>query len=339
MRCCKNCFAKESGIGGFLADYVSEYGEHGGCDFCGMPDVGLVETQFLIDIFSPLLDLYKPKSMGDSLSECIEQEWFCFSDIEIGRKILTDMISANSPYYSLIGQTVSLVDDIVKVEGDWKKFCDDIKHSNRFFVNRTSPIIKEDNIFLNQERTVPKDREFFRARITSKPIPLEEKDMRNPPVDRATPGRANPEGISYLYLASDIDTIMYESRSSYLDYVSVAKFKANRDLKIASLNTIQKIDPFTPDVDLQKLLYNTKLLKIISDALSKPLRNHESRIEYIPTQYICEFIKSLGFDGVEYSSAMHSNGLNYAFFSDDNFSMVDVKIYEVSKNTIEYKQL
>jgi len=336
MKCCKNCFERESGIGGVLADYVSD---HGTCDFCGTKDVDLVETQLLTDIFSQLLDLYVPQATGINLTECICQEWFCFSDLYTGNRIMEDMIRPDSPYYSLIGQPVSLKEDILRVEEDWSKFCEDIKHSNRFFVDKTSPIINEDNIFLNQQITVPAGREFFRARITDKPYPLEEKEMRNPPIECATPGRANPEGISYLYLANDIETIMYESRSSYLDYVSVAKFQVNKELKIVSLNTIQKIDPFTPDINLRNLIYNTKLLKVISNALSNPLRSHESKIEYIPTQYICEFIKSLGFDGVEYSSAMHSNGLNYAFFSGDNFTLVDTNVYEVSKNTIEYKRL
>ena len=336
MKCCYNCFSKESGIRAILSDYISD---HGKCDFCGEHDVDLIETKELIDVFAPLLDIYIISSEGESISESIDRDWLCFERLELSKAILTDMIKGNTKYSPILNNSVTLLDSILKVQNDWEMFCNDIKHSNRFFVNNTLPIITDDNIFLNQQVVIKRGHEFYRARTTNQPKALTEKEMRNPPIEHATPGRANPEGISYLYLANDIDTIMYESRSSYLDYVSVAKFKANRDLKVVSLNSIQKIDPFTPDVDLQKLLYNTKLLKIISDALSNPLRNFESKIEYVPTQYICEFIKSLGFDGINYSSAMHRNGLNYAFFSGNAFDIVDIKLYEISDSVIKYRRI
>ena len=153
--------------------------------------------------------------------------------------------------------------------------------------------------------------------------------MMNPPSELATPGRANPEGISYLYLSSDIETIMYETRSSYIDYVCVATIRSKEEQQIISLKDIQRMDPFSMEDNHDSILYNSKLTRLISRSLARPLRRFDSKTEYVPTQYICEYIKSLGMDGIEYGSAMHPDGFNYAFFDGGKFKATQVKVHEI----------
>ncbi len=55
--------------------------------------------------------------------------------------------------------------------------------------------------------------------------------------------------------------------------------------------------------------------------------------------YICEFIKKLGYDGIEYGSAMKEGGVNLAFFDDSKLSCVETSVIEVSNINIEYNIL
>ncbi|WP_410479029.1 RES family NAD+ phosphorylase [Pedobacter gandavensis] len=64
--------------------------------------------------------------------------------------------------------------------------------------------------------------------------------------------------------------------------------------------------------------------------LSRPVRKQDVHLDYLPTQYLCEFIKSLGFDGVEYKSAMNSNGYNLAIFTDKKLDCVDAIFHRVT---------
>ncbi len=76
------------------------------------------------------------------------------------------------------------------------------------------------------------------------------------------------------------------------------------------------------------------LLKL-GDELSKPVRRQDVNLDYLPTQYLCEFIKSeLGFDAVEYKSAMNPEGHNLAIFNDSKLECVGAKFYKV--NDLQY---
>ena len=49
--------------------------------------------------------------------------------------------------------------------------------------------------------------------------------MGCPPNKLTSSGRANPQGIPYLYLSKTPETTLYETRASYLDELSIGKFK------------------------------------------------------------------------------------------------------------------
>ncbi|MDT9910021.1 RES family NAD+ phosphorylase, partial [Klebsiella pneumoniae] len=53
-------------------------------------------------------------------------------------------------------------------------------------------------------------------------------------------------------------------------------------------------------------------------------------LDYIPSQYICEFIKKTGFHGVLYSSSV-SEGINLALFDPLNATGGNVSIYDIDK--------
>ncbi len=62
-------------------------------------------------------------------------------------------------------------------------------------------------------------------------------------------------------------------------------------------------------------------------------------MDYLPTQFLCEFIKSLGFDAVEYKSAMNPDGCNLAVFNDEKLVCEASKYYSVNRLEYEWKEL
>ncbi len=81
---------------------------------------------------------------------------------------------------------------------------------------------------------------------------------------------------------------------------------------------------------------NKGILYRLGEELSKPVIPKEAHLEYLPSQYMCEFIKKCGFDGVMYKSAM-SSGVNYALFNDDKLSAIEVKQYHVNSIKVGYE--
>jgi hypothetical protein len=181
------------------------------------------------------------------------------------------------------------------------------------------------------QRIIQKDSSvLYRSRISDE-TGIRKEEMGPPPAKLATAGRANSAGISCLYLANDIVTTFHEIRARDLDYISVASFCANKDLKIVDLSNLDNISPFSQgSFDYEWFAINMSILKKISIEIAKPLRRQDSELDYLPAQYISDFVKSLGFDGICYKSTLNSEGLNYAFFDHKKFRCVEVKLYHIS---------
>jgi len=59
----------------------------------------------------------------------------------------------------------------------------------------------------------------------------------------------------------------------------------------------------------------------------------------LPTQFLCEFCKSIGFDAVEYKSSMNPDGSNLALFSDRKVHCDEVKFYQVNSLIYNWDEL
>ncbi len=129
-----------------------------------------------------------------------------------------------------------------------------------------------------------------------------------PPADVASSGRLNPEKIKYLYLAEDPQTAVYEVRPTIGQHVSVAAFKAIEDIKIYDLAS--DINPQEePIVDSDYPLFHE-----IQRRFSEP--NAGDAYRYLPTQYLGELIKQIGFDGVRFMSSLKNGGINVVLFDE-----------------------
>lgn len=145
----------------------------------------------------------------------------------------------------------------------------------------------------------------------------------------------SPEGVRCLYISNNIEGAMAEIRASKHDDIAIMEMSPSRDLKILDLSRIDRISPFDETVDCRKLASNLINLNQIKDALVKPMRSTDDAIEYVPTQYIADFARSIGFDGIGYHSVLHErNGLptyNIASFLgfDEAFICESISMYNV----------
>jgi hypothetical protein len=79
-------------------------------------------------------------------------------------------------------------------------------------------------------------------------------------------------------------------------------------------------------------------LVMLGEEISKPITPREAELEYLPSQYLCEFMKSLGYEGIVYNSSL-SDGDNYALFIDDATTLVDLKEYEILNSDVDFEEI
>lgn len=147
------------------------------------------------------------------------------------------------------------------------------------------------------------------------------KESGMPPVEKASSGRINPEKICYLYLSEDVNTAVYEVRPIIGQHVSIATFKTKEDLKIYDLT----IDSSTLSDDNQNK--DSLMLDVIQNCFSTP--NTGSAIQYLPTQYLSEKIKLMGFDGLRFRSSLKAGGVNVVLFEDKKCKAIHSDIIKV----------
>lgn len=196
----------------------------------------------------------------------------------------------------------------------WDDFVKGIKHKNRFH----SDYINTDKLFIFLRCAVKphhKGEVMFRSRICPDEKGFE-REVMGAPDNKAKGGRVNPTGISILYLADSIETTLYEIRAGVYDLVSVGQFELLRDIKVINLANIDCISPFIGidyGFDFTQYAMNIEHLRMIAQEIAKPLRNGNV-LDYLPTQYISDFIRSKGYDGILYIYFSSKLNINVSYF-------------------------
>ena len=354
MFCCENCFSDQ-----YLKNYIKENGEKGDCNFCGGTNVYCIESKRLAGLFQPLVDLYTiiedfmwaeqirdlvDSGEGQYVWDKIDEDWQIFEslDYENQRKLFEDMFYDPREDEDHLGGP-QFLDSFVEVEDDyygisfeykeelkaqWEKFCRALIYENRFFLNKTIDLENLKNLLPNFTSIIDKD--LYRARISEDGIKIHPSNMGKPLPELCSDGRANPKGIPYLYMGSDIDTVIAEVRSRIGDKVTVGRFKVEADLQVVDLRNPRIDSPFKYGNNLKFILTYNDFMTILGQELAKPIDPIKNKLEYIPTQYLCEFIKNCGYDGVIYGSSMNSSGYNVAIFNDTNVKCINTELYQVS---------
>lgn len=222
-----------------------------------------------------------------------------------------------------------LINNSILKDTSWSDFVYSLKHKNRFHSN-----------FFNEEKLqlffrcfqdyIPTDKEYLRGRIANTEKGLSTKEMEAPPDDKATSGRANAAGISRLYLADSEETVLKEIRAGAYDFVSIAKFRALKKLTVVDFTALDRYSPFSLGVDVSILAVNKDNLENINKELARPMRRTDNVLDYVPTQYLVDYIESIRdkdtgnrvYDGVMYKSVMNPAGINLAIFDKTAFKQL-----------------
>ena len=142
-------------------------------------------------------------------------------------------------------------------------------------------------------------------------------DLRPPPREKATPGRANREGRPVLYLASSRSTALAEVRAWKGAAVALAEVTTKRPLFLVDLSRARSIGSPFFDEQLKWRTELAGLLRRLAGDMSRPVMPHKEEVLYKPTQLLALLIKSSGYDGFIYPSAMGS-GTNVVLFNADD---------------------
>jgi hypothetical protein len=339
MFCCSACFRNNEVQSTIKGISQSE----GDCDFCGATNVRIIDSREIVELFQPVVNLYEVSDKSDKLlSEVLQAEWDIFNINNDKASILlrdtfADVKSINSDIFNL--PVINKTHNHLKTElliKQWGELKQEIIKKNRFFLENVIDFESLKKYLSDKSKSYKEGELFYRGRRSRKEgFPLTE--LGKPPAEKSTAGRANPQGIPYLYLSTDKKTTLYETRASYLDYVAIGTFRLLKEINVVKLRTVEISSPFEEDI-FNKLVYQP-FLKNLEHDLSKPLRRFDSDLDYLPTQYFCEYIKHIGFDGVEYGSSMNLGGINLAIFDDANFECFESKIVEVNNFEISYQEV
>ena len=199
--------------------------------------------------------------------------------------------------------------------------------------------------------TLPKDKQLWRAQLgcdTERElhngveygevsVPWKPARMIPDPL-RVREGRANPRGISYLYLSTSPETAMHEVRPWTGSVLSAAVFEIREDLRLVDFSEFYREEQQTKSVFslLQEPTEEQILQTVwtnIDNAFSTPVPNNEEPTRYIPTQIIAELVKSKGYDGIAYRSVF-SDGFNIVLFDLNVASLIYCSIYYAT--TVEF---
>jgi hypothetical protein len=352
MNCCVNCF-KDSEI----IKAITAAGKTGDCDFCSAKNVAVCDifndTNPIAAYIMQLVDAYSisDKSSAKMLKYALRDDWDIFAGgVEtiqsIVTKICEHIFPGDSDIFNRSVEILTLQDsDFLLASGvvkgrSWKEFSDSIKYGNRFHTELfNADVFASFLSMLVTTYTAPFV--FYRARISSTKTGFTIGEMGAPPPDKRSAGRINPEGVGIMYLSSDDKTVLSEVRANTYDYVTIGRFVTTRDINVVNLSGFPLISPFQYTDEIEKFAVNRKVFEEISAEIAKPMRRNDSSLEYLPTQYISEFIKSKSFkgqayDGVEYSSTLKQGGTNIALFIKDSS---DLPIQCESVETVEIAEV
>jgi len=328
VKCCPNCFDDK-----FLKRQIDILSSvKGNCSFCKSKNVTLISPQEFTRKFEILFDLYEVNPKGQKLVDLIQVDWNIFSS-QLNRTSLTKLFSYISEDKKL--STKKYQSTLLKEKKNiqqWERFREELKHKNRFFPidslkkEQLEPFGKYIGVNINKG-----SQKFYRARINTSDKKYKKNEMGKPPKEKVLNGRANPLGIPYLYLASNIETAISEVRGHKEEKLTIAEFEMKSNLELADLRDPQhNISPFeiSEDNEIELIYKNMPFLILLGNELSKPIIPREANLEYLPSQYLSELIKHIGFHGIIYKSSI-TGGNNYVIFNDSKLRITSLSEYKI----------
>lgn len=333
MICCVECFQDIE-----IRAAIEMIGHKGNCPICKKTNVWIYDSikdankTNVEELIDSILELYIPESELPVsfpetekllIEERLLKDWRIFPDNISGvKRIVSEIVSESVDLDTrIVIERVGIPQvfdeaylDANSIMGkySWNAFKNNLRNQNRFHNKYINLEILE-SVLKETETIIPMNTKFYRARISDQ-NGYTRREMWEPPDDVASPGRANSKGQSCLYLCSNKKTTVKEIRARAFDYVTIASFKLNRDVRVLDLSSIVHTSPFYSGADKVAYLVNEKYLRQIQNDMAKPMSRLDSELDYLPTQYISDFAKYLNYDGVKYFSTFDKTSYNVALF-------------------------
>lgn len=341
MLICKNCLKDE-----FLKDHLQDYPQKGQCVICRGEGhtVTNIESEEFQNLFKAVVryhyaEYHYNNHWGGAFgiqdlmlnaNPIIEHRFHNEVDSDLLYTQLPRVAYAKddnsvSLYYGFDEYTRGLFTSSLQKEESKiiSTFERELKEKNHYLVEEKVKVLLEP-LANKIENKFSIGSSFYRARIgfekryadTMNPgfdkltyyyEPYREGMIQAPPPPKASAGRLNRQGISYLYLSSDISTAVSEVRPHPGHLVSVGKFILSREVRIADLRNIN-LRKFCTDEKIEKFV----LLNSIGRKFSLPI-TPEERDQYLITQLFADTFRLLGFDGISFKSSV-SDGYNVVLF-------------------------
>jgi len=298
----------------------------------------VLDPNQLSEYFELLVSAYRPDPSGKLLVQWFREDWGLFDgprmDSHRAKDLLAEILDDGDVVRrSFLPSPVADADRL----SVWEGLRDELMYRNRFF-----PAVKFDEDRLQAllfHLTITADEvpsEWHRARMKHGEIMFTAADMGAPPKRVASHGRANPAGIPYLYLGSSPTTAVSEIRPHTGELAFVASFKTPADLKFVDLRNPRKtVSPFllADAEDIGRMRNDLPFLERLGEELTTPVAPQAAAVDYTPSQFLCEFIKKCGYDGVIYRSSV-SDGINLALFNPARAEVGSVGLYEVDRVSV-----
>lgn len=336
MICCMECFHDPE-----VRASIEMIGNKGDCPICKKHNVWIYNSERdnintnVEELLNSIIEIYVPESeLPDTypieekmkIEDRITKDWNIFSgDSSEVKEIVSGIVNESLDLDSrLICEDVGipelfdesyLKDNSILGTASWSEFKKYLRNINRFhykYINLEilEPILKE------TETVISNGQKFYRSRVSNEKgvKGFLRSEMGAPPDDVASAGRANSKGQSCLYLSNNRKTTVKEIRAHAFDYVTIATFRTNREIRVLDLSSITHNSPYYAGTSKISYLINENHLKQIASDMAKPMSRWDSELDYLPTQFISDFAKFLGYDGVKYYSTFDRDAYNLAIF-------------------------
>lgn len=341
--CCAHCFGDPELTRSIIPKVVADgtgRARHGDCGYCGTKATTTIDPSSLSQWFEMVLDCYVPDSEGKSLAASLAEDWRLFDhpvmDEAHAKELLAEILNDGE----IVRHSFVPIDLLVnETPQRWDDLRDEMMHRNRWFLDepidlkRLADLLQQ--LLARGDALMDITDMWHRSRLLSDDEPFPPEEMSAPPAHLAGHGRANPAGIRYLYLGSTAKTAVAEVRPHTGEKVCVATFRVPSILAVDLRDPRKRASPFILESaeQIAALRAGLPLLERLGEELTKPVQPSSAAFEYIPSQYLCEFIKKLGYHGVIYRSSV-SEGVNLALFFPEIASPVDVNIALVDRVTV-----
>ena len=228
------------------------------------------------------------------------------------------------------------------------EFINEIQFKNRNPIDNSVLDLLND-LHTNPEWVIAKGEQLYRSRIigigsainsSPKFYGYGPKDSFVPPKELSRDMRANYRYIPYLYCTDDPYLSIIEVRPRYSSQVSVATILLKDNITLMDFTMRKK------PTNMSNVKHN--LFSDLSELFSKPITDDDNILDYIPTQYIAEFTKNLGYDGIAYKSSLDvemseklnvSGKTNVVVFQYEKCMPICSNVYRITNSFIECEQV